>query len=129
MLFELFVPIYKKGSEEHFSWSSRLFYKQICMYYPITQAVALSNVMLFEWQQKYKLIMIYSCSVVFNLFFISDTQFRNDIVEDVAKISTNKLITFDFFNFYFTTCLDPKQGPLQVSLHFELILTITKQNN
>ena len=42
------------------------------------------------------------------------------IVEDVAKISTNKLSTFDFFNFYFTTCFNPKQGPLQVSLHFEL---------
>ncbi len=29
-----------------------------------------------------------------------------------------------FFNFYFTTCFNPKQGPLQVSLHFELILNI-----
>ncbi len=43
------------------------------------------------------------------------------IIEDVAKISTNKLSTFDFFNFYFTTCFNPKQGPLQVSLHFEYI--------
>jgi len=43
-------------------------------------------------------------------------------VEAVAKISTNKLSTFDFFNFNFTTCFNPKQGPLQVSLHFELIL-------
>jgi len=42
------------------------------------------------------------------------------IVEDVAKISTNKLSTFDFYNFYFTTCFNPKQGPLPVSLHFEL---------
>jgi len=28
---------------------------------------------------------------------------NNNIVEDVAKIFTNKLSTFDFFNFYFTT--------------------------
>jgi hypothetical protein len=27
-------------------------------------------------------------------------------VEDVAKISTNKLSTFDFLNFYFT-CFNP----------------------
>jgi len=51
------------------------------------------------------------------------------IVEDVAKIFTNKLSTFDFFNFYFTTCFNPKQGPLQVSLHLELTETITQQNN
>jgi hypothetical protein len=52
------------------------------------------------------------------------------IVEDVANRSTNKLSTFvDFFNFYFTTCFNPKYGPLQVSLHFELTLTITQQNN
>ena len=42
-------------------------------------------------------------------------------VEVIAKISTNKLSTFDFFNFFFTTCFNPKQGPLQESLHFELI--------
>jgi len=47
-------------------------------------------------------------------------------VEDVAKISTNKLSTFDLFNFYFTTCFNPKQGPLQVSLHFEEIQYNTK---
>ncbi len=43
------------------------------------------------------------------------------VVEDVAKITTNKLGTFDFLNFYFTTSFKPKQGPLQVSLHFELM--------
>ncbi len=40
--------------------------------------------------------------------------------EDVSKISTNKLSTSDFFNFYFTTRFNPKQGPLQVSLYFEI---------
>jgi hypothetical protein len=47
------------------------------------------------------------------------------LVKDVAKISTNKLSTFDFFHFYFTTCFNPKQGPLQVILHFELFCFIS----
>jgi len=46
--------------------------------------------------------------------------FNYYLVEDVAKLSTNKLSTFYFFNFYFTTFFNPIQGPLQVSLHFEL---------
>ncbi len=38
----------------------------------------------------------------------------------LQKYPPNKLSTFDFFNFYFTTCFNSKQGHLQVSLHFEL---------
>jgi hypothetical protein len=43
------------------------------------------------------------------------------VVKDAAKIYTTK--PFDF-KVFFTTCLNPKKGPLQVVLHFKLKLFI-----
>jgi hypothetical protein len=59
---------------------------------------------------------------VFEIFLGVVVSLGKGIVKDVAKISTNKLSTFDFSisTFYFTTCFNPEQGPLQVILHFEL---------
>jgi len=66
------------------------------------------------------LILKYMLFVKFLAFGNNKKVLAVSLVAINEEPSISFLSTFDFFNFYFTTCFNPKQGPLQVSLHFEL---------